>query len=57
MSGSCCGGSTKSELAKIVMMTVQQPTDAAAEKPAAEPNRSECCNDKAAKSQKHGCGC
>ena len=57
MSGSCCGGSPKSEPNKVAMTTTAQATAAAAEQPAANPNKSECCNDKPAKSEKHGCGC
>ena len=34
-----------------------QATEVAAEQPAAKSNKSECCNDKPAKSEKHGCGC
>jgi len=57
MSGSCCGGSPKSEPNKVAMTTTAQATAVAAEQPAANPNKSECCNDKPAKSEKHGCGC
>ena len=57
MSGSCCGGSTKSEPAKVAMSATQQVTDAAVEQPVAKSNKSECCNDKPTKNEKHGCGC
>ncbi len=57
MSGSCCGGSPKSELTKVAMTAAPQTTEAANEQPAAKSNKSECCNDKPAKSEKHGCGC
>lgn len=57
MSGSCCGGSPKSEPGKIAMTTAPQATKAAAEQPAANSPKSECCNDKPAKSEKRGCGC
>ena len=57
MSGSCCGGSRKSEPAKVAMTPAPQATEAAAEQPAENSHKSECCNDKPAKSEKHGCGC
>ena len=57
MSGSCCGGSTKSEPAKVAMTTAQKATEMVADQPAVKSNKSECCNDKPAKSEKHGCGC
>jgi hypothetical protein len=49
MSGSCCGGSTKP-----VKFAITPAQDAAAEQPAP---KSECCNDKHEKSEKHSCGC
>jgi hypothetical protein len=52
MPGSCCGGSPKPALVKVM-----PATEAAVQKPAAKSNKSECCNDKPAKSEKHGCGC
>ena len=55
MSSSCCGGSAKSEPTKVP--AIAQATAAAAEQPAAKSDKSECCNDKPAKSEKHGCGC
>ena len=57
MSGSCCGGSPKSESAKVAATAAPQAIEATAEQPAATSNKSECCNDKPAKSEKHGCGC
>ena len=57
MSGSCCGGSTKSELTNVALPTVQQATETLAEQPAAKSSKGECCNDKPAKSEKRGCGC
>jgi hypothetical protein len=57
MSGSCCGGSPKSEPAKVAMTATPQATAVAAEQPAAKSDKSECCNDKPAKGEKHGCGC
>jgi hypothetical protein len=57
MSSSCCGGSPKSEPANVAMPPVPQATAAAAEQPTAKPDKSECCNDKPATSEKHGCGC
>lgn len=54
MSGSCCGGSPKSEPAKVAVTATPQAT---AEKPVAKSDKNECCNGKTAKSEKHGCGC
>jgi hypothetical protein len=57
MSDSCCGSSRKSESAKVAMAPTQKATEAATEQPAANSHKNECCNDKPAKSEKHGCGC
>ena len=57
MSGSCCGGSPNSEPTKIAVTSAPQATEAATEQQAAKFNKSECCNDKPAKSEKHSCGC
>jgi hypothetical protein len=57
MSGSCCGGSAKSEPTKVAMTPASQATEAAAKQPAANSEKSECCNDKPAKSEKSGCYC
>jgi hypothetical protein len=57
MSSSCCGGSPKSEPNKVAMTAAPQATEAAAEQPTANSQKSECCNDKSAKNEKHGCGC
>jgi len=57
MSSSCCGGASKAEPTKVAASAVAQATAAAAEKPAAKSDKSECCNDKPAKSEKHGCAC
>ena len=57
MSSSCCGGSAKSEPTKVAVSAIAQATAAAAEQPAAKSDKSECCNDKPAKSEKHGCAC
>jgi len=55
MAGSCCGGASKSESAKIVIAPGAKTTEVAAEPQAA---KGECCNDKSpAKSEKHSCGC
>ena len=56
MSG-CCGGSPKSEPAKVATIAAPQTTDAAAEQPAVKSSKSECCDDKATKNVKGGCGC
>ena len=56
MSG-CCGGSAKSEPAKVVMSATPQATDAAADQPAVKSSKSECCDDKPNKNEKRGCGC
>jgi len=57
MSGSCCGGSPNSEPTKIAVTSAPQATEAATEQQAAKFNKSECCNDKPAKSENHCCGC
>jgi hypothetical protein len=36
---------------------VAEVAEVAAQQPAAKSDKSECCNDKPAKSEKHGCGC
>ena len=55
MSGSCCGGTAKSEPAKVVIAPELKTTEVDTAQQAA---KSECCNDKSlAKSEKHGCGC
>ena len=55
MSGSCCGGSAKSEPAKVVLTGAPQAANA--EQPTAKSDKGECCNDKSAKSEKQSCGC
>jgi len=57
MSGSCCGGSSKSDSAKVEMSAALQAREAAAERPAASSRKSECCEDKPIKDEKRGCGC
>ena len=57
MSVSCCGGSPKSEPTKIAMTAAPQATAAVAEQPTAKSDKSECCNDKPTKNEKHSCGC
>ena len=57
MSDSCCGGASKAESKKVAMTSMPQTPEAATEQPAAKSNKSECCKDSAAKSEKHGCGC
>ena len=57
MSGSCCGGSAKSEPPKVATTPAPQVTEAAAHEPAANSQKSECCNDKPTKSEKSGCCC
>jgi hypothetical protein len=57
MSGSCCGGSPKSAPTKVAMTAAPQAIEAASEQPAENSHKGECCNDKPAKSEKHGCGC
>ena len=57
MSGSCCGGSAKSEPNKVAMTSAVQATESAVERPAANSKTSECCGDKPAKNEKQGCGC
>jgi len=53
----CCGGSSKSEPAKVAMAATPQTTDAAAEQPSVKSRKSECCDDKPAKNEKRGCCC
>ena len=53
----CCGGSSKSEPAKVAMAATPQMTDAAAEQPSVKSRKSECCGDKPAKNEKRGCCC
>ncbi len=57
MSGSCCGGSAKSEPTKVATAPTPQSVAATVGKPAANSEKSECCNDKPAKSEKSGCCC
>jgi hypothetical protein len=57
MSGSCCGGASKAEPAKVAMTAAAPATEVAAQQPATKSDKSECCNDKPTKSEKHGCGC
>ncbi len=57
MSGSCCCGSSKSDVATVAMPTAPQTTEATVEQPAEKTRKSECCNDNLAKSEKQGCGC
>ena len=57
MSGSCCGGPSKSEAAKVAMAAAPQTTEAAGEQTTEKSRKSECCNDNSAKSEKRGCGC
>ena len=56
MSGSCCGGSSKSEPNKVSATVAPPAVQVTAEKQAANSQKSECCNDKPAKSEKNGCG-
>jgi hypothetical protein len=57
MSGSCCGGSSKSEPAKVALTAAPQVTEDAAEQPAANTKANGCCSEKPAKSEKRGCCC
>ena len=57
MSGSCCGGSAKSEPTKVATTPAPQAIEAALQEPAANSQKSECCNDRSAKSEKRGCRC
>ena len=55
MAGSCCGGTSKSEHAEVVIAPALKTTEVVTEQQAA---KSECCNDKSpVKSEKHSCGC
>ena len=53
MSGSCCG-SAKAERTKVEMAAASQP---AGGQQGANAQKSECCGDKPAKTEKRGCGC
>src|SRR5687768_5233868 len=57
MSGSCCGGSTKSEPTKVVTTIAQKPSERAADKSAAKSEKSDCCNAPPSKVERTGCGC
>jgi hypothetical protein len=57
MSGSCCGGSPKSKPAKVTMTAEAQATEATTGQPAANTQKSGCCNDKPKESEKRGCCC
>lgn len=57
MSGSCCGGTAKSEPNEVAMTAAPKATEAAAQQPAENTEKSECCKDMPAKNEKHGCGC
>lgn len=57
MSGSCCGGSSKTETNKVSPTVAPPAGQATAEQQAANSQKSECCNDKPAKSEKSGCCC
>jgi len=55
MADSCCGGSSKTGHAEVVVAPVLKTTEAVTEQQAA---KSECCNDKSpAKGKKSSCGC
>jgi hypothetical protein len=57
-SSCCCDCSPKSEPAEIAITSAApQATEAAAQQLIAKSEKSECCNDKPAKSEKHSCGC
>jgi hypothetical protein len=56
-SSCCCDRSPKSEPAETAITTAAQATEAAAQQLIAKSEKSECCNDKPAKSEKHSCGC
>ena len=57
MSGSCCGGSSKPEPAKVTMTAETQATKATTEHPAANTQKSGCCNEKPNENEKLGCYC
>lgn len=57
MPGSCCGDPAKSEATKVAIAAAPQTTEGAAEQTTGKSSKSECCNDKPAKSEKRGCGC
>lgn len=55
-SSCCCDCSPKSEPAETAI-TSAEATEAAAQQLIAKSEKSECCNDKPAKSEKHSCSC
>jgi hypothetical protein len=57
MSGSCCGGSAKSEQTKVATTPAPQALEAVAQQPIANSQKTECCNGKPEKNEKDGCGC
>jgi hypothetical protein len=57
MSGSCCSGSRKPEPAKVTMTAEARATEATTEQPAANTQKSECCNEKTKDNEKCGCCC
>ena len=57
MSGSCCGGSAKSEPTKVATTPAPQLAEQVVKQPAANSQKNECCNDKPAKSETSGCCC
>jgi hypothetical protein len=57
MSGSCCGGSTKSDAVKVTTLTASQANEAAGEHSVATNQKTSCCDGKSAKSEKRECCC
>jgi hypothetical protein len=57
MSGSCCGGSAKSEPNKVAMTIAPKEAEAAVLQPPANLEKSKCCKDTPEKNEKHSCGC
>ena len=57
MSGTCCGGSRKTERTKVEMATASQASQTTSDQPTENVQKNECCSDKPAKSERRGCGC
>ena len=54
MPSSCCGGSNKSEPAKLATTAARNASEVPVEQLAAKSEKSECCNNKG---KATGCGC
>ena len=57
MSGSCCGGPTKSEPAKVAITAARKISEVVVEQLAAKSEKSGRCNDELLEEKKTSCGC